>query len=113
MSSVLDFILKERIIAITVICSIVTFQFISTFKNFIVDPLLDFMLPDHLFDYLNVTIRDGIDMPKIDQKKLVIDFGQLLREFIKWTCVITILFILATYTRLPNIETGNPGVAIM
>ncbi len=65
--SVLDFIVKERILTITVLCSIVTFQFISTFKSNMFDPLLELVLPDHLFDYLNVTIRDGVEMNKIDQ----------------------------------------------
>jgi len=112
-SNIIDFILRERILAITVICSIVTFQFISTFKGNITDPLLDFMLPDHLFSFLNLKIRDGYSIPKPDQKEIIIDLGQLLKEFIKWICVIAILFILVKYTRLQDIISGNPGVAIM
>ncbi len=110
--SLFDFIQRERILAITVVCSIVTFQFISSFKNNLVDPFLEIMFPDYLFDYLNITLRDGIDMQKID-KKLVIDFGMTFKSFISWIFMIGCLYILYRYTRLPDINKGNPGVAVM
>ncbi len=111
--NVLSFIISERLLAITVVCSIITFQFISTFKINILDPLMDFMLPEERFNYLNFTIRDGNEVPKIENKKLVIDVGQVFKEFIKWICVITVLYFLAKYTNIQDISTGNPGAAIM
>lgn len=112
-STVLDFIVKERILAITVLCSIVTFQFISIFKSNMFDPWLELILPDYLFDYLNITIRDGVEMNKIDQKKLVLDFGQVFKGFITWIFMISVLYILYKYTSLQDNPFGNPGVAIM
>ena len=111
--TLLDFIIRERILAITVVCSIITFQFISTFKINIVDPILELLFPDYLFDYLNITIRDGVEIQKIDQKKLIVDFGQIFKAFISWFFMIGLLFILYRYTRLQDIHSGNPGVAIM
>lgn len=110
--SLFDFIQRERILAITVVCSIVTFQFISSFKTNLVDPFIEIMLPDYIFDYLNITLRDGVDMQKID-KKLIIDFGLTFKAFITWIFMIGCLFILYKYTRLPDIKGGNPGVALM
>ena len=111
--SILDFILRERFITITVFGSIVTFQFLSTFKTYILDPILDFILSEHLFDFLNITIRDGVEIQKIDQKKLIIDFGQLLREFMKWIVAIAMLYVLSIKTNLQDNVNGNPGVAVM
>lgn len=110
--NVLSFILSERLITITVIGSIVTFQFVGTFKTDIVDPLLEFMLPEENFGFMNITIRDGIEMNTPSPKKLKMKFGNFFKEFIKWIFVITILFLLAKYSRFPD-DGFNPGVAIM
>jgi large-conductance mechanosensitive channel len=112
-SSVLSFILSERLLSITVICSIITFQFISTFKINIIDPLTEFLLAEEKFSFLNITIREGVEIPKYEPKKLVLDFGQVFREFIKWIIVITIMFLLAKYTKIQDDVQGNPGAAIM
>ena len=113
-NSLLNFILAERILSITVICSIITFQFISTFKVNIADPLLDFVLSDDKFNFLNITIRDGQEIPKIENKKLVLDFGQVFKEFVKWIFVLSILFMLAKYVRIQDNPQGNiMGAAIM
>lgn len=114
-NNLLNFILSERILSITVVCSIITFQFISTFKINIVDPLLDFVLSDEKFNFLNVTIRDGIDpIPKFENKKLVLDFGQVFKELVKWVFIITILFLLAKYVKIQDNPLGNiNGNAIM
>jgi large-conductance mechanosensitive channel len=111
--NLLSFIVSERLLSITVICSIITFQFISTFKLNIVDPILDFMLPEEKFNYLNFTIRDGNEVPKIENKKLVLDFGQIIKELFKWGFVLTILYLLARYTSIQDEVKGNPGSAIM
>jgi len=112
-NSILSFILSERLLSITVICSIITFQFISTFKINVIDPLLDFVLSDEKFNFLNFTIRDGVDIQKPEPRKLVIDFGQVFKEFVKWIFVIALLFLLAKYTRIQDEIGGNPGVAIL
>ncbi len=106
-NNLLNFILAERILSITVICSIITFQFISTFKINIVDPLLEFVLSDEKFNFLNLTIRDGQEMPKIENRKLVLDFGQVFKELVKWVFIITILFLLAKYVKIQDNPFGN------
>jgi large-conductance mechanosensitive channel len=112
--SLLKFILAERILSITVICSIITFQFISTFKVNIVDPLLDFVLSEDKFNFLNITIRDGYEVQKFENKKLVLDFGQVFKEFVKWIFIIAILFLLAKYVKIQDNPLGNiAGSAIM
>jgi large-conductance mechanosensitive channel len=112
-SSLLDFVLRERLVTLTVICSIVTMQFISTFKVNLFDPLLDFAIPEEKIDFLNVTIRDGVAIDKYDTKKITLDFGQVLKEFVKWLFVIFLIYMLYIYTSLPDIPTGNPGVAVI
>lgn len=111
--SIISFILSERLLTITVLGSIFTFQFIASLKNFIIDPLTDFILSEENFGFMNLVIRDGIEYPKAEPKKLVVDFGSFFREFIKWIFLITILFLLAKYTRFPDEVGGNPGVSIM
>ncbi len=92
--TLLDFILKERFLTLTVICSVVTMQFVGSFKINILDPILDFAIPEEKIDFLNVTIRDGIGEHKYDTKKLTLDFGQVLKEFIKWLFVIFLIYVL-------------------
>jgi large-conductance mechanosensitive channel len=111
--NILSFILSERILTITVLLSIFTFQFISSFKICIVDPLVDFVLASDNFDFMSVTIRDGVEY-KTEQRKLVVDFGTFFKEFIKWVFLISIMYVLAKYTRFPDEPLGNfTGSAIM
>jgi large-conductance mechanosensitive channel len=111
--TLLSFILSERLLTITVLGSIFTFQFIGSIKQYIINPLLDFVLPEENFSFMNLVIRDGISFPKPEPKKLVIDFGSFFKEFVIWIFMITILFLMAKYTRFPTDLGGNPGVAIM
>jgi len=112
--NVISFILSEKFLTITVIGSIFTFQFISSLKTSLVDPLLEFALPNEFFKFLNVTLRDGFEPFPQDQKKITMDFGTFFKEFIKYILVICILFVLAKYTRFPDIPSGNiTGAAIM
>lgn len=98
--SVLDFIVKERVLSITVVCSIVTFQFISELKTGLVDPMFEFVLPEHVFDFLNVTIREGLEPPKPSQKKIAIDFGKLVKGLFTWIMAIGLIFVFYKYTRV-------------
>jgi large-conductance mechanosensitive channel len=111
--SVLSFILSERLLTITVLGSIFTFQFIASLKQYIINPLLDFVLPEENFSFMNLVIRDGVSFPKPEPKKLVVDFGSFFKEFFIWIFMITILFLMAKYTRFPDDIGGNPGVSIM
>lgn len=111
--NILSFILSERLLTITVIGSIFTFQFISAFKATIIDPLLDFILPQESFGFLNVKLRDGVEYPQ-EPRKLTLDFGSFFKALITYIFVITILFLLAKYTRFPDQVEGNiHGAAIM
>ncbi len=111
--SLLSFILSERLLTITVLGSIFTFQFISSLKMTIIDPLLDFIFPVESFNFLNIKIRDGVEYPQ-EPKKLSLDFGTFFKSLITYTLVIFILYTLAKYTRFPDDPQGNiRGAAIM
>lgn len=112
-SNVIRLILAEKWLTITVIGSVITFQFISSFKTDIIDPLLDFALPCEKFSFMDVTVREGDDiMPK--NPKLVLRFGNWTREFIKWGFVIVMLYLVSKYTSFPETPGGNvSGAAVM
>jgi len=112
-ANVIRLILSEKWLTITVIGSVITFQFISSFKGDIIDPLLDFALPADKFSFMDIVVRDGEDMmPR--NPKLVLRFGDWFREFIKWGCVIVLLFLVSKYTNFPETKNGNTtGAAIM
>ena len=50
--NILSFILSERLLTITVLGSIFTFQFISSIKVSFFDPLMDFVLPEDNFNFI-------------------------------------------------------------
>ena len=112
-SNVIRFILSENLLTISVIGSVITFQFLSTFKLTLIDPLLNFALPHDKFNFMNITLKDG-DEPPIADNKISLDFGLFFKEFVSWTLMIVLLFILAKYTRFPDTPGGNvSGAAIM
>ena len=47
--NVIRFILSEKWFTITVLGSIFTFQFASVIKLYLIDPILDWVLPDEKF----------------------------------------------------------------
>jgi large-conductance mechanosensitive channel len=114
--TVLKFILRERFITLTAIGSIFTFAFISSLKVDIIDPVLDFMLPEENFGFMDITIRDGEKMI-MPPRKLEIKFGNFFRQFVTWLLVISTLFVIYKFTDFPDIKGGNstgqaiPGVA--
>ncbi len=113
-NDVIKFILKERFLTLTVIGSIFTFQFISSMKFNLIDPLFDFLLADDHFNFMSVKIRDGIELQKPEPKKLTIEFGNFFKEFIKWLFVMTCLYFIKKYTDFPNDPKGNiHGAAIL
>lgn len=110
----ISFILSEKILTITVICSIITFQFISSFKNNITDPIINFMLPEEYFSYLHLVLRDGVEVPKPTPKKLVLDFGQVLRDLVLWMVLIGLVLLMAAYIRFQDTPQGNVmGAAVL
>jgi len=112
-ANVIRLILAERWLTITVIGSVMTFQFISSFKTDILDPLLDFVLPCDKFGFMDITVRDGDDIRPKNQK-LVLGFGDWVREFIKWGVVMVVLYLVSKYTNFPETPGGNAtGSAVM
>ena len=111
--NVIRLILSEKWLTITVIGSVITFQFISSFKTDLVDPLLDFALPYEKFEFMDITIKDGEDiLPR--NPKLTLRIGDFFKEFIKWGFVIVLLFLIGKYTSFPETLGGNrTGAAIM
>ena len=111
--SIMSFILSERFISLTVIGSIFTFAFIASLKGDIIDPLLHFALPEENFGFMDITIRDGekLVMPP---RRIEIRLGNFFREFITWIFAVSILYMLAVFTRFPDTPGGNcTGAAIM
>jgi large-conductance mechanosensitive channel len=111
--NVIKFILSEKFLTIAVIGSVITFQFISTFKMNIIDPLLDFALPQDKFSFMDITIREGDEIAP-PNPKLSLGIGLFFREFIKFCVSIVILYLIAKYTKFPDTPGGNfTGAAIM
>jgi large-conductance mechanosensitive channel len=112
--NLLSFLLSEKFITITVIGSIFTFAFTSSLKNDIIDPFLDFFLPDENFQFMNVILRDGESIPAPNPRKIELKFGSFFKEFVTWISVLFLLFLLTRYTRFPDEPRGNyNGVALM
>ena len=114
--NVIKFLISEKFLTIAVLGSVVTFQFVSTFKITIIDPLLDFILPADKFNFMNIILREA-DTSIIDRTQLSLSIGTFFKEFIKWMVAIVLIFILAKYSRFPRLhgaEVGNySGAAIM
>ena len=112
--SVLSFILSEKILTLTLIAGVITFQLLGAFKGSLYDPIMDFVMPPEKFDFLNLTIREGYEAPVPDSKKLVLDFGPCIKEIIKWVFIIFIVYLLAKYTTMPDELMGNiRGAAVL
>jgi large-conductance mechanosensitive channel len=112
-STIFNFILSEKFITLTVLGSIFTFSFISSLKNDVIDPLLHIILPEELFEFMNIVLREG-EKPPIIPRQVEIRMGNFFKEFITWMFLMSILFILANYTKFPDhIEGNKSGAAIM
>lgn len=110
--SIFRFILRERFLTLTVIGSIFTFSFIGSLKADIIDPLLQFMLSENDFDFMDITIRDGDKPPRLN-RAIEMRFGRFFREFVTWLFIVAVLYILYKFTDFPDQIEGNPGVAVM
>jgi len=114
--NVIKFLISEKFLTIAVIGSVVTFQFVSTLKTTIIDPLLDFILPADKFNFMNIILREA-DTSIVDRSQLTLSVGIFFKEFIKWMVAIVLIFLLAKYSRFPRLQgthTGNySGAAIM
>ncbi len=114
--NVIKFLITEKFLTISVLGSIITFQFVSTFKTSIIDPLLDFVLPADKFNFMNIILREA-DTSILDRGQLSLNIGIFFKEFIKWMVALVLIFLLAKYTRFPRlqgVQTGNySGAAVM
>jgi large-conductance mechanosensitive channel len=89
-------------LTLTIIGSVFTFQFVSSMKFNLIDPLFEFLLPDDHFNFMSIKIRDGIELQKLEPKKITIEFGNFFKEFVKWLFVMYCLYTLKTYTDFPE-----------
>lgn len=105
-NNIFKFILRERYITLTTIGGIFTFAFVASLKGDIIDPLLQFILTEENFGFMDITIREGEKMPYI-QKQLELKFGNFFREFCTWLLVITALYVLYKFTSFPDTIGGN------
>lgn len=110
--SLFRFMLRERFITLTVIGSIFTFAFIGSLKADIIDPLLQFILSEENFGFMDITIREGEKMPPI-QRQIELRFGNFFREFCGWLLIMLILYALYKFTSFPDQLQGNPGYAVL
>lgn len=110
--NIFSFILRERFVSLTVLGSIFTFAFISSLKGDIIEPLLQFVLSEENFGFMDITIREGEKMPRA-QRHIELRFGNFFREFTLWLIVMLFLFFLYRFTSFPDVKTGNPGMAII
>jgi large-conductance mechanosensitive channel len=107
------FMIREKYITLTTLGSIFTFAFISSFKEDIVDPLINFILTNQNFDFMNITIREGekMDFP---ERQIELKIGHFFISFITWLLLMTFLFALNKFTSFPDTNVGNiSGAAVM
>jgi hypothetical protein len=110
----LRFVLMERWITITVIGSIFTFQFLTSFKMDLLDPVMDLVMPPELFQFLNVELQPSDGIPITPHPKTIFNLGNFFREFLKWCLSVLLLYYLAKFSPdYPDEPAGNPGAAIM
>lgn len=114
--NVIKFLIHEKFLTIAVLGSVITFQFVSTFKTSIIDPLLDFVLPADKFNFMNIVLREA-DTSVLQRMELSLGIGTFFKEFIKWMIGLVLIFLLAKYSKFPRLygkEAGNySGAAIM
>lgn len=105
-NNMIRFLIREKWFTITVLGSIFTFQFASSIKIFLIDPILDFLLPDDKFSFMDIVVREGVPVePK--NPRLTFRLGDFFREFVKYLVLISLLFLLSKYTNFPDIPGGN------
>ena len=110
---IFKFILRERLITLTVIGSIFTFAFISSLKEDIIDPLMLFMLPQQNFDFMNVTIREG-EKVEYPERQLELRFGNFFRACCTWFLIVITIYVLSKFTSFPDTIEGNiSGSAVL
>ena len=113
-NDIISFMLSEKLLTITTLGSIFTFQFITALKINIIDPIFEFLFPNESFSFLNVKLRDGIDLYPSEAKKISIDFGSFFKALIIYLFQVFLIFVLYKYTKFPDIPSGNiTGAAIM
>lgn len=107
---VVNFVLSEKFISLTVLGSIFTFAFVSSLKNDIIDPLLHIIFPEEFFCFMDIVLREGEKMPR-PPRQIEVKMGNFFREFVTWIILMSGLFILAKYTRFPDHLEGNSSAS--
>lgn len=108
--NIVKFVIDENFITIAVLGSIITFQFLSTFKSNLVDPIVNYVFPKEKFNFMNILIKEK----EKEEDNIYINFGNMFKEFISYIIMLIIIFVIAKYTKFPDIEGGNKsGAAIM
>jgi len=103
-----EFVLREKWITITVLGSIFTFSFINSLKSEIIDPLAYFIMPEEIFEFMNLDIRENGD------RSITVKIGAFLRALVTWLFLMCVLYLLCFYTNFPDIAEGNiKGAAIV
>jgi len=111
--NIIKFILSQKFITLTVIGSIFTFAFISSLKRDMIDPLLDFLLPEENFGFMDITIRDGMKI-NTPPKQIELRVGNFFKEFITWILAACTLYALSVFTNFPITPDGNSqGSAVL
>jgi len=111
-NNIFRFILRERYLTLTAVGSVFVMMFLGSFKVDVIDPLFYFIFSEENFDFMNITIRDGEKMPRME-RHIELRFGNFFREFVIILVIFATLYALSKFTNFPDIPLGNPGVAVV
>lgn len=104
--NIMEFLLVEKFMTITVIGSVFTFALINSLKSTIVEPLFEFLFSEEVFGFMDVTIRPGESVQIPSPKRIDLRIGEFFKQFLIWFTVISCLFLL-TRTKFPDHMNGN------
>src|SRR3990167_10414614 len=87
---IFNYVLFRSLISFAVIGSMVTWSFLSSFREHLYDPLIDAAIPNSTFDEWKIKIGNEH-----------INFGLILKSGIKWILIMIVLFLIYEYIK-PN-----------
>ncbi len=99
------FISKQKWITITAIGSILTFTLINKIKEYILFPLMNYVLPKKAFEKFEIVLEEN------EKKETTLYIGKVIQELLLWTFLITFLYFMTKKTSWPIIKEGSSGTA--
>jgi large-conductance mechanosensitive channel len=95
------FLFLDKYINLSVIGGLFTYRLLSSFMSAVFSPLIDIFLPTRVTENMNISLTGDFQRVYINRISTTIGknieyvfaLGDLLREFIIWVFVMTLLFI--------------------